>query len=253
VSFSWWTLSDDVILQDYLEAIAKARFKNEFRYNWSSTNCSPPSLSKDGTVHPASDYCLIDQNHNLTPGIKSYVDQGLAWVFWTPLSGNNSLAMGAHRSAGLEIWMKSTCPDLWSEIDMMFFEGKAAADLAAAIGTYTSNLCDNNWYYEPFTQTYNASNDNVDSYQCDAVIVYTNATHSESVVEATLHILYFVGVRDLFNSSACYDPHQTRCITLLSLPSRRPLVIFITLHSLWLNSCPMSLPTSSNAKHDILF
>lgn len=80
----------------------------------------------------------------------------------------------------------------------MLFKGKAAADLAAAIGTYTSNLCDDNWYYEPFTQTYNASDDNVDSYQCDAVIVYTNATRMESAVEATLHILYFVGVRDQY-------------------------------------------------------
>jgi hypothetical protein len=124
----------------------------------------------------------------------------------------------------------------------MFFEGKAAADLAAAIGTYTSNLCDNNWYYEPFTQTYNASDDNVDSYQCDAVIVYTNATRTESAVEATLHILYYVGVRDLSCSSASFDPHRTRCITLSNLPPRRPSVIFVALHSLRLNSCPTSLP-----------
>lgn len=48
-------------------------------------------------------------------------------------------------------------------------------------------------------------------------LVYTNATRTESAVEVTLHILYFVGVSIVIQVFYQYDPYYTRFIILLNL------------------------------------
>ncbi|KAF8882632.1 hypothetical protein CPB84DRAFT_1750867 [Gymnopilus junonius] len=45
-----------------------------------------------------------------------------------------------------------------------------------------------------YNEIYDSINPDIDSYQLHISLIYTNATHTESAVKVTLHILYFVGV-----------------------------------------------------------
>lgn len=150
-------LSNGAALESYLEGIAKAGFKNEFKYDWSLENCSPPN--KLAIVKPTTDFCIFNKHDDLTASIKSYVDDGLS-------------------SAHLESWIKA----------------KATADFTTTIGNCTKNACDNKWYCKPWKEAYNASDSTMDSYECNMMIVYTNAARTESAVDVTLNIFYFVGV-----------------------------------------------------------
>ena len=74
------------------------------------------------------------------------------------------------------------------------FQAKASSDLSAIIGKYANYPCDNEWHYGSCSETYDSTTSGIDSYQFDLSLIYTNATRTESAIEATLHILYFVGV-----------------------------------------------------------
>ncbi|KDR76808.1 hypothetical protein GALMADRAFT_139682 [Galerina marginata CBS 339.88] len=147
-------------LQDYTQALGEAYFKQKFGYDWDANNCKPPNVEQtDPRVFPAVDYCIVDGDHDLTEAVAKYVTNGLSNVH-------------------LEDWMRD----------------KAASDLSAVIGKYANYPCDNEWHYGSCSETYDSTNSAIDSYQFDVSLIYTNATRTESAVEATLHILFFVGV-----------------------------------------------------------
>ena len=71
---------------------------------------------------------------------------------------------------------------------------KVTSDLAATIRKYLTYPCDNEWHSGSSSATYDAANPDVESYQLDLSLIYSAATRTESAVEATVHIIYFVGV-----------------------------------------------------------
>ena len=68
------------------------------------------------------------------------------------------------------------------------------ADLIAHVeslfGFQDDNQCDLNQY----VRTYYAARDDETSMKCASIIAYANGTLTESVVTATIHVLYFLGV-----------------------------------------------------------
>jgi len=146
-------------LQDTVLALAKAEFSKTFGYDWSPTSVSPPNIDSDNPqYHLASDYCIVPADEDITKAIAKYVNDGLG-------------------SSGIDDWMKK----------------KAVADLSTIIGKYITYPVDTTWHYGPGVAQYDAVNPNEDSYKLDLSLVYTNATKTESAVEVSLHIFYFVG------------------------------------------------------------
>ncbi|KAH6890054.1 hypothetical protein BKA70DRAFT_1540306 [Coprinopsis sp. MPI-PUGE-AT-0042] len=165
------TLASSAGLQDAVDALAKAKFTKDLGYDWNSNAdlINPPDMDKvDKRRLSADDYCIIPDDKNIATAVADYIDKGLNDVH-------------------LDDWMKAN----------------ATADLAAAINQYISYPVDNEWHLGTKTLRYdavvdknqgNSQDSGQDSYKLALSLVYTNATKTESAVEVSLHVFYFVGV-----------------------------------------------------------
>ncbi|KAF8894183.1 hypothetical protein CPB84DRAFT_1848523 [Gymnopilus junonius] len=95
-------------------------------------------------------------------------------------------------------------------------------DWMKVIGKFANYPCDNEWHDGTYSETYDSKNPGTDSYRFDVSLLYTNATRTDSAVEATLHILFFVGVYYTVSSPAAETFHnlQSKAYTAAaSLPN----------------------------------